>query len=652
MRLRAVARSLAGGLARGWACGLARGSIYSLARRLSFALLAGASALSLAGCASFSLPGFGAPKADAPARPEEALVAVFGFDVQAPEPLRRLLLRHLDLARFQSAPAADSITPSELERLMRAAPAQARALLETEGYFNPEVGVSRTADSGPLPQLLMVVTPGERTRVDGVVLTAAGALDAAARAGDPAALDAIATWRRQWPLPAGAAFTQNAWSDAKARALTRLRAEGYAVAAWAPATRARVDAPSHRVDLELVLDSGPLYRVGPLQIEGLQRYPEDAVRKLARFEAGEPYSETLLLDFQDRLQKVGLFEGASVEIDADPATADAAPVHVRVKELTLQQATLGLGASANTGPRASVEYTHRQVFGSRWIARNKLELGPTQQSWEGELTSYPLDRLYRNLVAGSALRLSTNDEQLLSWKLRAGRTQDTPRIERLIFAEATHARLTSTALTNNGDALSGNYHWVYRDIDNVLLPTAGLTVSAQGALGYARGNQTVGSAPQQSAAGPFGRAYARFTWYRPLGAWYGTLRIEAGQLFTKDVIGVPDTLLFRAGGDDSVRGYAYRSLGPVVAGAVTSARTLLTGSAEVAHPISAAYPAFLWAAFVDAGQAADRWTELRPAVGVGLGLRWRSPVGPLRLDLAYGEAVKKFRAHFSIGIAF
>ena len=318
----------------------------------------------------------------------------------------------------------------------------------------------------------------------------------------------------------------------------------------------------------------------------------------------------------------------------------------------MQQATLGLGASANTGPRASVEYTHRQVFGSRWIARNKLELGPTQQSWEGELTSYPLDRLYRHLVAGSALRLSTNDEQLLSWKLRAGRTQDTPRIERLIFAEATHARLTSTALTNNGDALSGNYHWVFRDVDNVLLPTAGLTVSAQGALGYARGNQTVGSAPQQSVAGPFGRAYARFTWYRPLGAWYGTLRVEAGQLFTKDVIGVPDTLLFRAGGDDSVRGYAYRSLGPVVAGAVTSARTLLTGSAEVAHPISAAYPAFLGAAFVDAGQAADRWTELRPAVGLGLGLRWRSPVGPLRLDLAYGEAVKKFRAHFSIGIAF
>jgi translocation and assembly module TamA len=111
-------------------------------------------------------------------------------------------------------------------------------------------------------------------------------------------------------------------------------------------------------------------------------------------------------------------------------------------------------------------------------------------------------------------------------------------------------------------------------------------------------------------------------------------------------------LLFRAGGDDSVRGYGYRTLGPVVNGTVTSGRTLLTGSAEIARPISAAYPAFWWAAFVDAGQAADRWTDLRPDFGYGVGLRWRSPVGPLRLDVAYGEAVRKARVHFSIGIAF
>ena len=130
------------------------------------------------------------------------------------------------------------------------------------------------------------------------------------------------------------------------------------------------------------------------------------------------------------------------------------------------------------------------------------------------------------------------------------------------------------------------------------------------------------------------------------------MRVETDQVFTHHVIGVPETLLFRAGGDDSVRGYGYRTLGPSVNGVVTGGRTLLTGSAEIARPISPKYPSLWWAAFIDAGNAADRWSELNPALGYGVGLRWRSPVGPLRVDLAYGQEVHQFRVHLSIGIAF
>ena len=79
---------------------------------------------------------------------------------------------------------------------------------------------------------------------------------------------------------------------------------------------------------------------------------------------------------------------------------------------------------------------------------------------------------------------------------------------------------------------------------------------------------------------------------------------------------------------------------------------LLTGSVEVARPISTSRPAFWWAAFVDAGNSANRWSDLHPALGYGVGLRWRSPVGPLRLDLAYGQEVHAFRLHLSVGIAF
>jgi translocation and assembly module TamA len=123
-------------------------------------------------------------------------------------------------------------------------------------------------------------------------------------------------------------------------------------------------------------------------------------------------------------------------------------------------------------------------------------------------------------------------------------------------------------------------------------------------------------------------------------------------VFARDAVDVPDTLLFRAGGDESVRGYAYRSLGPVVDGAVVSGRVVATGSAEIARPISPKLPAFWWAAFVDAGNAAATWHTLDPVVGAGLGLRWRSPVGPLRLDLAYGFEVRQPRLHLSVGIAF
>ena len=118
-----------------------------------------------------------------------------------------------------------------------------------------------------------------------------------------------------------------------------------------------------------------------------------------------------------------------------------------------------------------------------------------------------------------------------------------------------------------------------------------------------------------------------------------------------DAVSVPDTLLFRAGGDDSVRGYAYRSLGVTREGVVTGGRALATGSVELAHPIMKRMPSLLGAVFVDVGDAAERMGDLRPNVGYGVGVRWRSPVGMLRLDLARGTETGQFRVHFSVGIS-
>ncbi len=598
-------------------------------------------ALLLGGCAALNGARDEQAKDAAAAGPTRA---PYRLEVIAPDALKTLLADYLDLARFRNAPDTEAIDASELTRLTAAAPAQARSLLETEGYFAAQVQATRRVADDGVPVVEIRVEPGPRSVVEHVDFVVEGELKTLAGQPGSEAAALLASLRSGWPLQPGQAFRQPAWSAAKTGTLARARAEGYPAAAWA-STEARVDAEQHRVAIAVTLDSGVLYRLGAIRIEGLERYDENAVRRLSTFSAGQPYSEKLLLDYQERIVKLGLFDSATVELDPDPATASAAPVRVRVHELTQQQSTVGVGISANTGPRVTLEHRNRRPFGLHWVSTNKFEIGQARKAWSGELISHPLDNLYRNLVAGTAERLSTGDEVRTAWTARLGRIQDAQRIERTYYLELTHARVDNPAGPTRAEAVTVNYNWIYRDLDSILLPTEGYTLSLQSALGRSRNTTLEG--------GPFGRGYGRVTLYQPLGrAWYASLRVEAGQIFAADSVGVPDTLMFRAGGDDSVRGYAYRTLGPLTGGEVSSGRMLFTGSAEIARPISARMPSLWWAAFVDAGNAANRWKDLSPAWGYGLGLRWRSPVGPLRIDLAYGEEVHRVRLHLSVGIAF
>lgn len=578
--------------------------------------------------------------------------AAYTLDIDAPSELERLLGTHLDLARFQKLPEADAINPADLNRLVQAAPAQARALLETEGYFNAQVTVKKTAAAGELPSVLVTVHSGPRTTVQQTQLTVNGPLDTAAQAGQPTAQALVLRLRQSWKLQPGEPFRQGTWGDAKTSTLGTARAEGYAAANWAD-TRAEVDAPANTVKVQLTLDSGPLFRFGGTTIEGLQRYSPQAALNLRTYQPGTAYSEKLLLDYQERLQRANLFESAVLEINPDPAVADATPVSVRVRELPKNQAELGVGFSDSTGQRASIEHTNRRLFdrsffGTDITARNKLELGRDRQSLETDLNTHPLEGGWRNLVAARLQREVLEGSTVRSTRLRAGRAIETERVDRLYFIEGTTASTQSTNATipdRLDRALTANLHLTLRRLDSVLLPTRGFAVRGEFGSGYALSNV--------AGNGPFARAYGRLNAYTPLGGpWLGSARLEAGQVFARANIGVPDTLQFRAGGDESVRGYAYQALGPQVNGTVTSGRVLLTGSVEAARPVLPSVPALLGAVFVDVGSAANDFGALRPVVGYGVGARFRSPVGPLRLDLAYADKLKEFRLHFGVGVTF
>lgn len=564
--------------------------------------------------------------------------------VDAPGTLAALLQQHLDIARLPALAGDEAVPEAELERLIDATPAQARMLLQTEGFFQPSVRLAREGS-----RIRVMVDPGVRARVGRVHIDVVGAAAQAASRGDAAARAMLDDLQAAWALPAGSAFRNDDWSTAKVKLLARLRDAGYAAATWL-GTAAEVDPASASVRVFVVADSGPLFRSGDLQVEGLKHHDRPTVQHIADFGPGTPLTQSLLLDFQDRLRQAGLYDQIDVGFDPDPALADATPVRVRLVEAPRQVWTLGLGYSANVGPRASAEHLHRRLFGAPLVSRNKVEWARLRQAWDGEIATHPGERQWRWLVGGAVERLKGDDDVVLSQRLRLGRSQNLSRTDRLLFVEAERSSRRSLAgrriLDDGTDmALSANAHGVWRQLDDPILPTQGWTLSLQSGAGRAHGTQ--------SASAWFTRLYGRFTLYQPLPAdWYAQARLELGRVIGPTGLGLPDSQRFRAGGDDSVRGYGYRSLGPVIDGALDSGDALATVSLELARPLSRRLPSVWGAVFVDAGNAALDFGQLTPAVGAGVGVRWRSPVGPLKVDWAYGRELRAFRLHFSVGISF
>jgi translocation and assembly module TamA len=556
--------------------------------------------------------------------------------IEAPAELKTLLETYLDLNRYRTD-AANDLHATELARLTAAAPEQARALLRTEGYFEPEVSVSTEQAADGL-RVTVKVEPGPRVRVRDVTITLADA-----GADD----DSRQRAERRFRLRSGEPFRQAAWDDAKNQLLSALQEDRYPAARLVD-SRAEIDVAQHAADLTVTVQRGAPHAFGALRVEGAERYPADVAARLWPRGVGDPYRLKDLLDYQEQLQRSGLFDAAVVEVERDddatpgPQQLVVVPVVVKLREKPKQAILLSVGYSANNGQRAGVEHTHRAPFGWDWIAKNKLEFARDRKAWDTEWTSYPLENRYRNLVSANIERLTSGGAPTRNESLRIGRSQEGERIDRLYYAEVQRSVVEAATGDIVGTAVSGNYQWVWRNINNVQFPTRGVTVQAQAGAGIRYGGE--------NDKQPFTRLYGRFTFYQPLGnRWFGQARLEAGRVIANSAAGIPDALLFRAGGDDSIRGYAYRSLGADQAGTVVGGRVLLTGSVELARTVT---PGWLAAAFIDAGDASDTAADWKARVGYGVGARWRSPVGPLKIDLAYAQQLRRVRLHVSVGVVF
>lgn len=552
--------------------------------------------------------------------------------VEAPEPLQGILSRGLDLVRWQDF--SGMMLPL-LNRLAAEAREQAVAVARTEGYFSATATTTVEASGEPGRVIVrLAVAAGPPTRVRNVDIRLTGAVTADA-AQERARLAAILA---AWPLKSGAQFRSADWEDAKSRAVSLLAEKRFAGAQVA-FSEARVDPEARTADLTLELDSGPAFRFGRIETRGITRLPADIVERVSPIKPGEYFDEDLLALLQRRLLETGYFATAQVTLDTDPAQADAARVLVTVIEARMKRVELGIGYSTDLGARSNASYSDFDFLGTAWRWRNELRLDQKLQSIATNFDSPPLDGASWNSFGARARRQDVEGELSELWQVSMAHNWGFERRwPSFLSLSYTDERLTVNDQTSHNYATFVGYRGIFRRTDDFLLPRRGVLATLE--LG--------GGVPALSAEA-FARARGQATLLLPVGRDDLTLRAEAGAVLSSTLVGIPSIFLFRTGGDETVRGYAYESLGVKQGSATTGGRYLAVASVEYTRWVRDNWGI---AGFVDAGNAANTISGLSPAVGAGFGARLRTPIGPVRVDLAYGFRDSGLRLHFSLGFRF
>lgn len=577
----------------------------------------------------------GNPPSAAEARKTQA----FGLTVQSSDPdISAFLTQHLNLQRYRELGDLDH---TELTRLLRDADVQARELMGTLGFFNPQLRWTqdKTASVGSLGQVLLDAQPGPAARILEVQWQWLGDM-----ADNPEAKVQQRAIEQQWSLPVGEPFNQNAWREAKNQALRLLLAERYP---WGQLLHslALVDEPSNQVKLWLTLDSGPAVRLGALQITGSENFGAQQVERLARLKAGQIYRQDVLLEAQQRLVVSGFYDSVFIGLapNSDP---NAAPVKIELKESLRQKWVLGVGVRSDSGARLSAEHTHHSVPGLHWRSVSKMAIDRDLQSVGLDLLAPPDKSLWRWNTSAQFEQEMRGDFRVNSQRWSAGRIQLGERIDRSYFAQYDVARQAGD-VQGQLESVSGNLSMTRRHFDSLPFPRSGVGLGVELGSGVTLG-------PKNE---PYVRWRTKGLGLLPLGKTSGRLSVRAqlGGVASRDTTNLPTTQLFLTGGDNSVRGYAPNSIGvDVGSGQSEAGRYLAAGSVEWQRPIRWNGQPTDWesAVFIDTGAVANEVSQLRKQWGYGLGARWRSPVGPVRMDLAYAQTLHKLRLHLSVGFIF
>lgn len=448
---------------------------------------------------------------------------------------------------------------------------------------------------------------------------------------------AFQAFLQSFPVEPGDTLRHRAYESAKA-SLARLAAErGYLDAAWDTAL-VRVDLEAYTSEVVLHFDTGPRFRFG--EVAFFQDVvDEEILRPYVEFEVGAPYEGRRLRALGEALNGTTYFSAVEVRPRRDLAGDDRrVPIEVEATARRTQRYEIGVGYSTDTGARIRLTAEFRRLNRPGHFADADVRLAERDRSINARYNipvGFPYPALWT--IGGRYGRTTWTTSETtqglvgLSFSHLRGPVREVLAVhfqqdDYVVGPDTGVASLTVPTAT-----------WTYTVADNQLYAQRGLNLVAQlsGAV------QGVGS-----TAG-FAAVKLRAKWIRGLSGRLRTqLRSDLGYIATSQFRELPPSLRFFAGGDQTIRGYPHQSLGATdAAGNVIGGNTLAVGSAELEYRFLEKWGA---AVFVDGGNAFDGFRG-PVAVGAGVGARWISPVGQVRIDLAWGFERDAYRVHLVIG---
>ena len=529
---------------------------------------------------------------------------------------------------FVDLAAAPCDTPEwQRERLLAKAPQQIAAALEALGHYRSTVR-SETSEDEDCWRVVFEVTPGPPVRLAEVSLSVTGA------AGDD---PAFARLLADSPLREGAVLDHGVYERAKRDLTSTAAARGYFDAAL---TRSEVlvDVEEGEASAAVQLASGPRYRFGPVSYSA-DFLDSELIDTYVDVESGEFYDSSSITSTHKALLDTGYFQ--FVDIDADPlrATDLAVPVNIELAPVKRRIYSGGLGFATDSGPRFRLNYRNRRVNRRGHKLTGDLLLSSVQ-SLLGTEYRIPLGRDQREalLVRGDIERedTDTSETDAVELSVRRARARGDDWLE-TVSVDAQFEDFVVGAQDSSSSLIVPGISWWH-----LKATTSPRQLGRNWFLELRGTTEAIGSDTS------FLQVYAHAKHVIPLGERSRLLaRVDAGATAKERFTELPPSARYFAGGDKSVRGYGFESLGPTNAdGDVIGGSYLLTASVEVDWAIGERWGVAL---FADTGSA---FSDTSPdfSTGIGFGIRRDSPIGPIRVDFAHPlDADRTVRLHVSFG---